>query len=446
VNGRMSKMKLDVIEKRLKAKNVSQYEIFLIERKIFESIFLKNKPDNEREISSTEYFLRILNQSENKTGIGIIKANSMDLRDIDYTIEICLRASKTNATPKYTFPGKKSIPEISMVDKKVLNDPVGIKNDLCEELIKVINEQKNVLPTFGRFRIHIHNSFLRNSNHLNLEASKTFFFSELSLKAKKDNKLAEYWTVNYFKEREHLNFERRIKKWANLAIDNMLAELPKPNSKTIVIFPPPVLKIAINSVIGFHTLGMAHFEKVSAFNLGEKIASDNFSLKDNGLLEGGLNTNPWDGEGNPHQKTELIDQGVFKNRLYDQKYALLENALPTGNGIRDDDGSVINGISNFTILPGETSLDEMISSIDEGYYIDMFSWLHPDPISGFFGAEIRNGYYIQNGEFKNPIKLGNVSGNVLQMINNCLYISKEREFAENSYLPYIAFTDLEISS
>ena len=48
----MSKMKLDIIEKRLKAKKISQYEIFLIERNIFENIFLKNKPENEREIEN----------------------------------------------------------------------------------------------------------------------------------------------------------------------------------------------------------------------------------------------------------------------------------------------------------------------------------------------------------------------------------------------------------
>lgn len=442
----MSKMKLDIIENRLKAKEISQYEIFLIERKIFESIFLKNKPDNEREIENTEFFLRILNQSENKTGLGIIKANSFNLQDIDNAIEICLKTSKTNTSPKYTFPDKKPIPEISMVDKKVLNDPVGIKKDLCEELIKVVDEQKKVLPTFGRFRIHVHNSFLRNSNQLNLEASKTFFFCELSLKAERDNKLAEYWTSNYFKEREHLNFESRIKHWANLAIDNLTAELPKPNPKAVVIFPPHVLKIAINEVIGFHALGFAHFEGISTFNLENKVASDNFSLEDNGLLEGGLNTCPWDGEGNPHQKTEIISKGIFKNRLYDQKYAMLENAVSTGNGIRDDDGSVINSISNFSVLPGDISKDEMISNIDEGYYIEKFSWLNPDPILGFFGAEIRNGYYIQNGEFKNPIKLGNVSGNVLQIVNNCIHISKEREFAENSLFPYIAFKNLHISS
>ncbi len=109
-------------------------------------------------------------------------------------------------------------------------------------------------------------------------------------------------------------------------------------------------------------------------------------------------------------------------------------------------GTVVNGISNFKILPGDISFTDMISDVKEGYYIDKFSWLNPDSVSGNFGAEIRNGYYIKNGEFKNPIKLGNVSGNVLEMVKNCVYISKEREFIENSLFPYMAFKNLNVSS
>jgi predicted Zn-dependent protease len=48
--------------------------------------------------------------------------------------------------------------------------------------------------------------------------------------------------------------------------------------------------------------------------------------------------------------------------------------------------------------------------------------------------------------FKNPIRLGNISGNVLEMIRNCLFISKETEYVENSLLPYIAFSNLTVSS
>ena len=275
---------------------------------------------------------------------------------------------------------------------------------------------------------------------------KTYYFLEFSLKAEKDGKLAEYWTVDYYKDKEHLNLEKRIQKWADYAKATLTAELPKPNSEAIVLFPPHILKEAINPVVGYHSLGKSHYEKTSALNIDDEVASEGISLVDNGLLEGGLNSSSWDGEGNPHQKTTIISNGVFKNRLYDQKYALIENTTPTGNGIKGDNGGVNNGISNFTIAPGDISLDEIISNIKEGYYIDKFSWLNPDPISGFFGAEIRNGYLIKDGEFSNPIKLGNASGNVLEMIKNCLYISKEREFAENSLFPYIAFKGINISS
>ncbi|MHA1297297.1 MAG: metallopeptidase TldD-related protein [Promethearchaeota archaeon] len=104
------------------------------------------------------------------------------------------------------------------------------------------------------------------------------------------------------------------------------------------------------------------------------------------------------------------------------------------------------GVSNFVIYPGDISFEEIISEIKEGYYIEKFSWLNPETISGFFGAEIRNGYYIKNGKIDHPIKLGNVSGNVIEMIKNCKYISKEQEFSENSLFPYIAFTNLSVSS
>ena len=72
--------------------------------------------------------------------------------------------------------------------------------------------------------------------------------------------------------------------------------------------------------------------------------------------------------------------------------------------------------------------------------------LNPNEITGNFGAEIRNGYYIENGEFKNPIKLGNVSGTVLDMVKNYEYISKEREFTGDTLFPYMAFKNLNVSS
>jgi predicted Zn-dependent protease len=442
----MSTEKIDLIEKELKLKEIVEYEIFLREKAVYETIFLKDKSDNEREINDFEYFIRILSQKDNETGVGVVKGNSLKKNDIERMIDTALKLSKINVGPKYYFPHAQSLRSMENVDTSIVKDPIGVKNDLKEQLISEIKQQKGITPTFGRFRIHHYNKYLRNSNHSDLKAANTFFFIEFSLKAQKEENLAEYWTVNYYKEKEHLNFEERIKKWADIAKETLRAEIPKPNSNAIVIFPPHILRLALNPVIGFHSSGQASYEKISRFELNSKISTDNFTLIDDGLLKGALNSSSWDGEGNAHQRTEIIHNGIFKNKLYDQKYSILENTNSTGNGNRALNGTIINSVSNFQIPTGDISLDEMISNIEEGYYIEKFSWLNPDDISGFFGAEIRNGWFIKNGKIKNPIKLGNISGNIFDMLKNILYISKEREFSENTQFPYIAFSNLTVSS
>ena len=442
----MSIERLDRIEAILKSKKIQEFEIFFVEKNIFETIFLKDKTENEREISDYEYFIRILTQKENKTGVGVVKGNSLEPSQIEKNIETCVLLSKINSGSKYDFPSKVNISSINTADKSILSDPLTIKKDLAEVLVSEVNQQKDVLPTFLRFRIHSNHNFLRNSNGLKLDARKTYFFMEFSLKAQENGKLSEFWDSGYYKEKEHLNLNERVSSWARRAKDTLKAVEPKPSDNALVIFSPSVLKEAINPVIGTHALGQAHVEKISRFNIGDVVASENITIIDDGLLEGGLSSNSWDSEGNPHQVTEVIKNGVFQNRLYDQMYAMLEEKKSTGNAKRAKSGTVVNGISNFKILPGDLSFNDMVSDIKEGYYIDKFSWLNPDEISGNFGAEIRSGYYIKNGEFQNPIKLGNVSGNVLEMVKNCVYISKEREFIENTLFPYMTFKNLNVSS
>ena len=442
----MSIERLDRIETILKSKKIQEFEIYFVEKGIYETIFLKDKTENEREISDFEYFIRILSQKENKTGIGVVKGNSLESNQIEKNIDTCVALSKINSSSKYNFPSNANIPTINTSDKSILSDPLTIKKDLAEALISEVNQQKDVVPTFLRFRIHSNHSFLRNSNDLMLDARKTYFFMEFSLKAQKNGNLAEFWDSGYYKEKEHLNFNERVSNWAKRAKDTLRAVEPKAAEKALVIFSPSVLKNAIIPVIGVHALGKAHAEKISRFNINDVVASENITIIDDGLLKGGLSSNSWDSEGNPHQLTEVIKNGVFQNRLYDQMYGMLEEKQSTGNARRAPSGTVDNGVSNFEILPGDISFTDMVSDVKEGYYIDKFSWLNPDSVSGNFGAEIRSGYYIKDGELKNPIKLGNVSGNVLEMVKNCVYISKEREYNENSLFPYMAFNNLNVSS
>lgn len=442
----MSNEKLDLIEKEIKSKNLSDYEIFLVEGKAYESIFLKDKVDNERDVNDFKYILRILSHKEGKTGIGVVKGNSLNSKEIERNIDTCISIAKTNMGSKFYFPGQASFQDLLISDKKVIQEPLNIKNDLAEELISEVKQYKEIQPTFGRFRVHIDELSLRNSNSLDLSILKTYFFIEFSLKAQQNGKLSEYWPFLFIKERNQLNFSKRVERWVRLAQDSLIAKVPKQNKNATVIFSPWALNKALNPVIGNHASGRAFHQKISRFKIDEKVASEDITIIDDGLLNGGIRTNGWDSEGSPHQRTEIIKNGIFQKRLFDQRFGLLSNQGSTGNGLRTKNGTVDNDISNLEILPGTMNLNDIILEINEGYYIEQFSDLNPSKLSGAFGAEIRNGYYIKNGKFEHPIKLGNISGNVLKMIGECQYISKEREHFENSFFPYMAFNNLTVSS
>ncbi|MBN1214274.1 MAG: TldD/PmbA family protein [Candidatus Lokiarchaeota archaeon] len=441
----MSIYNLDLLEKKIKNSNVEDYDIYFLESKVFETQFIQNETESERDINTIQYFIRILEQKGDKTGIGLIKGNSLEDDKIEKDIEKCKKLSMINDTSKYYFPDKKSYKNIKLAENFIIKNPLETKNKYSDILQSAIKNQDKINPSFGKFRVHIQNRFLRNSNNLDLKSIKTYFFFEFALKAKNNGKLSEFWDIEYIKDSKDLHLETRIEKWANNAKDALKAKLPESKNNIIVILSPNLLKDALIPVLSFHTSGQAFHDKTTSFKLNEKIASDNFNIIDNGLFQRGLNSNPWDGEGNPHQQNILIENGVFKTRIFDQKYAILEDISSTGNGIRTSEGTIANTVSNLIIPPGDLSIQEIISTIKEGYFIEKCSWLNPDQFSGNFGAEIRNGYYIKNGTINNPIKGGNISGNILEMLKNCAYISKEQKFSENTYFPYIAFSNLKIS-
>jgi len=442
----MTKENLDLIERKLKSKNIKEFDILIRKKTNFENIFLKENIESNREVTSMDYIIRILNRKGSETGMGIIQSSELNPDKLDNIIDECESLSRINKTSNYTFPSKSTYKQVITTEDKILKEPNSTLNDLSEKLMSIIQDQQNVIPTFGRLALITRKNYLRNSSDLDLSSKSTYLFLEYAIKAEENKNLAEFWDVNLYKNISHLDLENRLPHWTTLARDALKARQPKPTTDAVVIFPPKILMHAINPVIGFHSTGQAHHEKVSAYEINKEVALTDITIKDNGVIDECLGSSPWDGEGNPTGETILIENGIFKNRIYDQKYGILENQKSTGNGMRTQDGSIVNYITNVEIEPGKISSEELISNVKNGMFIEKFSWLNPSGLSGSFGTEIRNAYLIKNGEISDPIKGGNISGSVLEMLKNCINISKERKHVQNCYFPTISFKNLTISS
>ncbi|MHA1728512.1 MAG: metallopeptidase TldD-related protein [Promethearchaeota archaeon] len=438
------------VKKRLEKASVEKWDLFLLDEMVNGIYFRKSEHELITDSRNLGYYLRIfLDKEEDKMGIGLLNSNSTRIEDIDSVIKYARKISELNIESKYDLVGTDiTYPSPSTTEQNILSDPVGFLENKSDEIKDIMKSNSLVHPTFGKFRVYCNKKMLLNSEGLGLKELNTHFYYEFSLKAEDSPKLAEYWPDTYVKHSSQLKFDKLFPKWATFAKDMLSAKVPNSKESVEVLFSPKVVYTAIMGTLAFSSTARAFYEKMSRLKIEDKVATEDFSMIDDGLLEGGLGTSAWDGEGNPKQTTTIIKNGIMKNYLYDQKYSSLLKTKSTGNGKRnlEQGGSIGTGVNNLIINPGSQSKNEMIEDITDGIYIDGFSWLNPDPITGTFGAEIRTAYLIKNGEIGQPIKGGNLSGNVFEMVKNITGISREREYAKgNSLVPWMKFKNLMLS-
>jgi len=167
--------------------------------------------------------------------------------------------------------------------------------------------------------------------------------------------------------------------------------------------------------------------------LGEKVASENLTIYDDGLFAGGLRTWAFDGEGVPHQKTPVIEKGILKNFLYDNYSARKDGKESTGNASRAGYLST-PGIdtTNFHIMPGTKTSQEMLNEVDDGLIVYYLQGAHSsNPVSGEFSVVATPAWKIKNGEITHCSRGVMLAGNIFELLKNISAIgSNERQMGQ----------------
>jgi len=140
--------------------------------------------------------------------------------------------------------------------------------------------------------------------------------------------------------------------------------------------------------------------------LGAKIFTADINIIDDGTLEKGLSSKPFDAEGVPKGRTAVFNNGILKTYLYNTYTARKDNTLSTGNAVRASyKSSPQTGISNFYLEPGKTAVKDMISKTDKGFYVSDIIGVHSgiNPISGQISVGAK-GLLIEKGSITVPVK------------------------------------------
>jgi len=167
--------------------------------------------------------------------------------------------------------------------------------------------------------------------------------------------------------------------------------------------------------------------------IGEKVASDNLTIHDDGLLAGGLRTSIFDAEGSPKQKTPVIEKGVLRNFLYDYYSAQKDGVESTGNALRAGYLST-PGVetTNFHVTPGIKSADELMAEVDEGLIIYYLQGAHSsNPVSGEFSVVATPAWKIKKGEIVHCSRGVMLAGNIFEVLKNVNVIaSNDRQMGQ----------------
>lgn len=165
--------------------------------------------------------------------------------------------------------------------------------------------------------------------------------------------------------------------------------------------------------------------------LGEKVASDLCTIVDDGTMlnrRGSLNI---DDEGVPAQYNVLIENGILKSYMQDKLNARLMGVEPTGNGRRESYAHLpMPRMTNTYMLPGESTPEDIIASVENGIYATNFAGGQVDITSGKFVFSASEAYLIENGKVTKPVKGATLIGNgpdamsMVSMVGNDLALDK----------------------
>jgi PmbA protein len=160
---------------------------------------------------------------------------------------------------------------------------------------------------------------------------------------------------------------------------------------------------------------------------GHDVAAPLLRLADDGTDPEGPRSSPFDGEGSPRRRTELIAGGRLETYLFDVRTARKAGRTTTASAVRPSYRSAPSvGTANLTIETGEATLEELARQAGDGLYVTDVAGLHSgvNPVSGTFSVGA-TGRLIEGGELAAPVREATIASDLVAMLRSVRAVGSE---------------------
>lgn len=197
-----------------------------------------------------------------------------------------------------------------------------------------------------------------------------------------------------------------VKEALRIAVLNLQAEAAPAGVMDVVLGPgwPGIL---LHEAVGHGLEGDFNRKNTSAFAslMGKQVAAKGVTVVDDGTIPERRGSISFDDEGTPSAKNTLIDDGILVGYMQDRQNARLMGTSSTGNGRRQSYAHPpMPRMTNTYMLAGEQAPEDIIASVDHGFYAVNFGGGQVDITSGKFVFSASEAYMIENGKITYPVK------------------------------------------
>jgi PmbA protein len=224
-----------------------------------------------------------------------------------------------------------------------------------------------------------------------------------------------------------LDAEQIARSAAGRALD-VLGARKVPSRRMPVVFDPYTSGQFLG-VLGSVLTGEAVQKGRSLFagRLGETVASTGLTLVDDGAIPGAPGSSPWDAEGVPAQRTEVIKSGVLSSYLYDVVSGRREGKASTGNASRISFKNPPRPApTNMRFEPTGQTRETIFSDAGEALLVQDFHGVHSgaNPISGDFSVGV-TGRLLENGATGQPVKEVTIAAPMLDILKGVVAVADD---------------------
>lgn len=226
-----------------------------------------------------------------------------------------------------------------------------------------------------------------------------------------------------------LDAEEVARRAADRAL-SILGATKIPSARMPVVFDP-YTSAQFLGVIASALTGEAVQKGRSLFatKLGETVAGS-VTLTDDGRVDGAPGSAPWDDEGTPTRRTEVIKEGVLTSFLYDIVSARRDGTTSTGNasraGFKSGPGP---SPSNMALDPTGQTRAEVLAQGGRAFLVQDLHGVHSgaNAVSGDFSVGA-TGKLLENGSTGRPVKEVTIAAPMLEILAGIVAVADDRRW------------------